>query len=548
MLSALSPRSWVHRLFDRKPQTIRKVPSRPRRSFRPGLEQLKDRLAPATATWTGLGSTNDASEAANWSINAVPGSADILIFDGTSTKDALLDAAFVGTVSQIQVLSGYSGTVTLGRDLALGSSFTQDAGTFAAQSYTLTVTGSFMAGGGSFDAGTGTLWFKSTSGSSMTHTIELDGGSAGSLTLHNLVFADSGAGTKTYSIGTGDVLYVQGNFTMQASGGTPSLVANGGTIAVLGHVTVGTGANGGSTVIQFANTTADQTYASTGGILPTVELVNGTRTVSAASGTTDLAVRSLVLTGGAFTAPTGTLRITNDLVQTGGAFEAGTGTLLFNSSSGSSITHTVDVDGALTLNHLVFGDSGTGTKTYTLGTGDTLNVLGDFTMQRSGGTSTLVANGGTIAVQGNVTVGVGANGGTTVVQFANTGADQTYASTGGILPIIEIINGTRTVSAASGTTDLAARSLLLSSGTFAAPSGQLRLTHDLVQTGGAFEAGTGTLLFNNSSTSSTTHAIQVNGATGGLLNVHHLVFGDSGSSTKRPTPSAPATASSSPAT
>jgi hypothetical protein len=160
-----------------------------------------------------------------------------------------------------------------------------------------------------------------------------------------------------------------------------------------------------------------------------------------------------------------------------------------------------------------------------------LHVAGDFTMQRSGGTATLVANGGTIAVQGNVAVGAGANGGTTVVQFTNSSADQTYTSTGGTLPVLEVANGTRTVSPATGTTDLGVRSLLLTSGTFVAPGGTLSITHDLNQGAGSFVPNGGTLRFSHTGGSST-HNIAINGATGGLLTVQDLTFADGGSGTK----------------
>jgi hypothetical protein len=322
-------------------------------------------------------------------------------------------------------------------------------------------------------------------------------------------------------------LNVRGDFALRRSTGTTALVTNGGTIVVQGDVTVGVGANGGTTVVQFANTGQDQTIASTGGLLPTIEVANGTRTVHATAGTADLAMRGLVLTSGTFVAPVSTLSIKNDLTQTGGAFAAGIGTVRFDNSSTSSVTQNINPNGALpgslNFHHLVFAGSGASTKTFSIGTGDTLYVAGDLTLQRTSGTPLLVANGGAVAVQGNVTVGAGANGGTTVVQFANTSADQTYTSTGGVLSSVEVVNGTHTVSAAAGTTNLAVRSLTLTSGIFAAPAETLTVTNDLTQTGGAFDAGTtGKLLFSNCT--SLTHNINVNGATGGLLTVNDLTL------------------------
>ena len=42
----------------------------------------------ATRTWTGLGLTNNWSDASNWSGNLVPGAADVATFDATSSKNA----------------------------------------------------------------------------------------------------------------------------------------------------------------------------------------------------------------------------------------------------------------------------------------------------------------------------------------------------------------------------------------------------------------------------------------------------------------------------
>jgi RHS repeat-associated protein len=429
----MAPRSWqfsTHGLWARFCRALfgkapgsgrsgqRRRPAVPLRTFLPRIEMLEGRLAPATLTWTGLGTTTNWSEAANWSTGKVPTSADTVVFDGTSGKNATVDAAFAGTVRNLAINTGYTGAVALNRNLNLLGAFSQTAGTFAEQANTLTLTGNLTSTGGTFNAGTGTLLFNATAGG-MTHAITVNG----PLTLDNLTFGDSGAGTKTYAIASGTTLNVLGTFTMQASGGTPALVANGGTIAVQGNVIVGAGAKGGTTRVLFDNTTQAQTYTSAGGMLPTVEIADGTQTVSAA-GTTDLAVQNLVLTSGTLAAPTGTLTIAGNLTQTAGAFNAGSGSVLFDASSGG---HAIAINGAaaglLTLNNLTFADAGAGTRTYSIGTGDGFYLRGNFTAQaQSGSTATMLVNGGTIDVVGSITLGTGYKAGTPAPAFASVSA------------------------------------------------------------------------------------------------------------------------------
>src|SRR5947209_4321285 len=114
-------------------------PARLGKTFLPQCESLESRLVPATLTWTGLGTTTNWSQAANWSTAHVPTSADTVVFDGTSGKNATVDAGFGGTVSKLLINSGYTGAVTLNRNLTLLGAFSQDAGTFAEQANILTV-------------------------------------------------------------------------------------------------------------------------------------------------------------------------------------------------------------------------------------------------------------------------------------------------------------------------------------------------------------------------------------------------------------------------
>src|SRR5437773_11864893 len=114
-----------------------------------------------TKTWDGGGSTNNWSEAANWSDDIAPVAGDSLIFDGTSTKNAVVDASF--NIFALNVNSGYSGTVSIsnGSTLTLNGSSSLNSGTlscgtggtifFTNVSFTQTA-GTFNCLNGTFDS------------------------------------------------------------------------------------------------------------------------------------------------------------------------------------------------------------------------------------------------------------------------------------------------------------------------------------------------------------------------------------------------------------
>jgi len=96
-------------------------------------------------TWTGNGTTNNWSEAANWSGNLVPLSTEEVVFSSVGTKDSTIDSSFGGTIGGISIESGYTGTITQARHLTVSSTFEQNGGRFIspAPTYGFTVEGSF---------------------------------------------------------------------------------------------------------------------------------------------------------------------------------------------------------------------------------------------------------------------------------------------------------------------------------------------------------------------------------------------------------------------
>ncbi|MGH3085950.1 MAG: hypothetical protein ACRDSJ_01365, partial [Rubrobacteraceae bacterium] len=112
----------------------------------------------ATKTWDGGGDTNNWSEAANWSGDTVPTSADDVVFDGTSTKDAAIDTNI--DVAGIQINSGYTGTITQAPGIAVTTgTYTQSAGTFTGSGGDMDINGNFNLSGGTFTASSNTTSF-----------------------------------------------------------------------------------------------------------------------------------------------------------------------------------------------------------------------------------------------------------------------------------------------------------------------------------------------------------------------------------------------------
>ena len=114
---------------------------------------LSPAASAATRTWTGLGPTNNWSDALNWSGGVVPGAADVATFDATSAKNATIAAAV--NVAGVSIGAGYAGTITqsAGIGVTVGATgFSQAGGTFVGGTTTITLNGPLNLSGGSFSA------------------------------------------------------------------------------------------------------------------------------------------------------------------------------------------------------------------------------------------------------------------------------------------------------------------------------------------------------------------------------------------------------------
>jgi hypothetical protein len=212
--------------------------------------------------WTGLGTTNNWSEAANWSLNAVPGPTSTVQFGVNSSKNAIVDPGFGGTVGAVQITSAYKGMVSLDRSLAVAGPFTAAGGAYDANGFATTVSGLTKLYGGAYLASTAT---QTLAGGLMVAGGTF-AGSTGAVAVLN-VSISSGIVYAPFSY-----LYVAGgNFTY--TGGTFN--PDNGTVMFVGThvsptVSVGTG------LIHFYNFT----NALSAGNYPNGMTIVGTLTVA----------------------------------------------------------------------------------------------------------------------------------------------------------------------------------------------------------------------------------------------------------------------------
>ena len=215
-------------------------------------------VSAANVTWDGGGATNNWSEAANWSGDTVPGSIDIVIFDGTSTKDATIDVSI--NVRGIQINSGYTGTITQSGSstFTVGDfGYTQSTGTFNGGAGDIDVNAGFNLTGGTFTSTTGTLFLGGSfldSAGAFNHnngTVTFDGGGSlesdlGAENFNNLNFNNPDGSTTTIfggpAVALGALALNDGKLggPVEAQAGvtiSPNFDGGGGTLRITGAAT-----------------------------------------------------------------------------------------------------------------------------------------------------------------------------------------------------------------------------------------------------------------------------------------------------------------------
>ncbi|MEI8143490.1 MAG: GLUG motif-containing protein [Candidatus Berkelbacteria bacterium] len=106
----------------------------------------------STCTWSGGGADNNWSTAANWVSNIKPTAICDVVFDSTSGKNSIIDPSFADHVKSLSINTGYTGTITLARDLNVDNNVSLVAGTIDGSSshFAFNVTGSWTNTGATF--------------------------------------------------------------------------------------------------------------------------------------------------------------------------------------------------------------------------------------------------------------------------------------------------------------------------------------------------------------------------------------------------------------
>ncbi len=302
----------LHRL-QRSLSALRRWFSAPAKSeccrTRLAVEMLERRDCPAVYTWTGAGMDSLASDAANWSGFVVPGAADTAILNATSNKPIEFNAAFGTSLAQLQIQSGYGGTVQFDVPFTITNYLLQANGTIANASGSTGGTGGMgnppppppPPGGGTdsngvpgTDSGTGSgghssgpVTLEIASGATYnwsggwytgTGTLQIDAGTTVNM-ASTMGLSDSGwnitnSGTVLWAAGTffasnvafnnnaGATFSAQGNLTWSDPATAGGVFTNDGTLTVSGnvafvtHLVLDAGTLNGNGVLEIVGTCA----------------------------------------------------------------------------------------------------------------------------------------------------------------------------------------------------------------------------------------------------------------------------------------------------
>lgn len=448
----------------------------------------------ASYTWDGGGTTNNWSDCANWSSNICPVAADTVTFNSTSTKNSVVDSGFIGTVASLTIASGYTGEVSLERSLTINSAFVLGTtATFTAGDNSLS-TSTFNVGNGIFNAPSSKLTVTSTfsiTGGTFNHnngTVEFAGSSA-TLACNNAIF-----NLTTFPTVTTGTKTIQSSCTLPI-GHDPVInprIAMSGVFVGTGHL------NFAGAVTTF---TAPNVLSGFGSLTVAGTFTNAAGAITDLSSYDPVIFNVFALSGGTFTAPTGTMTATN-LNITGGNFIHNSGTISLVGSSSTIVCNNSN------FNLIIFNHSA-GTKT----------VSSDCTLPLGDNPSPSIPNLSAITLNGTLTgTGVLTRPGSTltinttgeVTGFSSINANALTLN-GPILDwsAMDSLTVGSTFTANNGTTfispaiaDFNSTFTLNSGSSFTAPSDEMTVAGNFTNNAGAtFNHNNGTLTFDSASAS-----------------------------------------------
>ena len=421
------------------------------------------------------------SNGLNWTGDAVPGPAALVVFNGLSSNPATFDVA--DQIGSLTIEASYTGTITLSANIDLDL-FTQSGGTLNATSAQMTLDQDtdtsldiFTNTGGTFNPGTGLVRINTGRVSDGTTVFTIN---VPDLFQFNNLYLDIYSNSYNNYVeiqpSGANTIVVNNDLTIgnnSESDGNRNLVIKGAW-QVKGDLIIGGDAAFGSdpTATITMNGSANQEYIFTGdafgGTAPNLIINNPGNTVSAATGTTDFRVRSLDVQNGTFASPTGTLTMhgLSDTDMTlfkvaapGAHTENGTTKFLVDKPSDGLTTFTIDLVDGFTFSNPVILDQdnpGSGNEMTIRPVASRTIVAGsDLTFGTSGQSNKGMSPDGLWEVQGNLIIGDNFNNGngTASVSFTGANAQTITIAAGAEIPdglfTINKTNPTDTVTLAS---------------------------------------------------------------------------------------------------
>jgi hypothetical protein len=391
-------------------------------------------------SWDGGGADNNWSTAANWGSDAVPSADEDVTFDGTSVKDATLDAS--ATVKSVTFTTAFTGNFSFG------------AGTL-----TIASGNADFRSGGTITPGTGTLAFTSATAqtfyppaSAALPAILQNGAGGTTVSTHGLVAGNLALSSGTFNLGAGlthSLAAVSGTGALDF--GTSNLTATGnvdlsgltvtatsGNTLTFGGTTAQTFTpNASVTVLNLAQSGAGGTTVSGYGFTtPALTVTNGTLALGSALAHT--ITTTLTLGAGGLDFGASTLRVGAATVDLRGlsSLAAGSGTLEFTGASAQTFhPRAASIHPAI----LQSGAGTTSVESNALQAGSLTLSAGVFDLgatPRIHALSSFASTGGALTFQGNtlqITTGdadfsglAALNQGTGVVEFTAATGTQVF--------------------------------------------------------------------------------------------------------------------------